>query len=179
MKYRIGELAAECNINKETIRYYERKGLIKETSRTDSGYRMYSEETVKRIGFIKRMQQLGFSLSEIHKLLGVVDKDEVRCANMYNFISQKIVEVQQRMKDLKRIENMLIELKKRCPNEEKLHECPIIETLIDNERKEISMKNKKTFITGANGTLVTVLCCAAPSLSVLLGSIGLGSITGY
>ncbi|QSB47730.1 Hg(II)-responsive transcriptional regulator [Parageobacillus toebii] len=132
MKYRIGELADKCNVNKETIRYYERKGLIKETSRTDSGYRMYSEETVKRIGFIKRMQELGFSLSEIHKLLGVVDKDEVRCADMYKFISQKIGEVQQRIKDLKRVENMLNQLKERCPNEEELHECPIIESLIDD-----------------------------------------------
>ncbi|QBK25307.1 Hg(II)-responsive transcriptional regulator [Ureibacillus thermophilus] len=132
MKYRIGELADKCNVNKETIRYYERKGLIKETSRTDSGYRMYSEETVKRIGFIKRMQELGFSLSEIHKLLGVVDKDEVRCADMYSFVSQKIGEVQQRIKDLKRIENMLNNLKESCPNEEQLHECPIIESLIDD-----------------------------------------------
>jgi MerR family transcriptional regulator, mercuric resistance operon regulatory protein len=132
VKYRIGELADKCNVNKETIRYYERKGLIKEPSRTKSGYRLYSEDTVKRIGFIKRMQELGFSLSEIHKLLGVVDKDEVRCADMYNFVSQKIDEVQQRMKDLKRIENMLNKLKERCPNEEQLHECPIIEFLIDD-----------------------------------------------
>lgn len=132
MKYRIGELADKCNVNKETIRYYERKGLIKETSRTDSGYRMYSEETVKRIGFIKRMQELGFSLSEIHKLLGVVDKDEVRCADMYKFVFQKIGEVQQRIKDLKRIENVLNKLKECCPNEEQLHECPIIESLIDD-----------------------------------------------
>lgn len=131
MKYRIGELANKCNVNKETIRYYEKKSLIKETSRTDSGYRMYSEETVKRIGFIKRMQKLGFSLSEIDKLLGVIDKDEVRCADMYNFVSQKIDEVQQRIEDLKRIENMLNKLKERCPNEEELYECPIIESLID------------------------------------------------
>jgi len=92
---------------------------------------LYSEDTVKRIGFIKRMQKLGFSLSEIHKLLGVVDKDEVRCADMYNFVSQKIDEVQQRMKDLKRIENMLNKLKERCPNEEDLFECPMIESLIE------------------------------------------------
>ncbi|RKO63430.1 Hg(II)-responsive transcriptional regulator [Caldibacillus debilis] len=131
MKYPIGEPAAKCNVHKETIRYYERKGLIKENSRTNSRYRLYSEDTVKRIGFIKRMQKLGFSLSEIHKLLGVVDKDEVRCADMYNFVSQKIDEVQQRMKDLKRIENMLNKLKERCPNEEDLFECPMIESLIE------------------------------------------------
>lgn len=132
MKYRISELAVKCNVNKETIRYYERKGLINETLRTDSGYRMYSEETVKRIFFIKRMQELGFSLGEIHNLLKVIDEGEIRCKDMYNFISQKIDEVQQRIKDLRRIEKILNELKERCPNKEELQECPILETLKDD-----------------------------------------------
>jgi len=68
--YWISEVAEKCNINKETIRYYERKGLIPKPTRTDTGYRMYTEETVRRIKFIKRMQELGFTLAEIYKLLG-------------------------------------------------------------------------------------------------------------
>ncbi|WP_026022938.1 MerR family transcriptional regulator, partial [Paenisporosarcina sp. TG20] len=70
MSYRISEFADKCGVNKETIRYYERKSLLQEPSRTDAGYRIYPEETVKRVGFIKRMQELGFSLNEIYKLLG-------------------------------------------------------------------------------------------------------------
>ena len=62
-------------------------------------------------GFIKRMQELGFSLSEIHKLLGVVDKDDVRCSDIYEFVSQKVDEVQQQIRDLMRVENMLNDLK--------------------------------------------------------------------
>lgn len=89
MSYHISEFADKCDVNKETIRYYERKGLIQEPPRTKSGYRIYSENTVKRVGFIKRMQELGFSLNEIHKLLGVVDKDESRCADMFEFVSKK------------------------------------------------------------------------------------------
>lgn len=131
VSYRISEFADKCDVNKETIRYYERKGLIQEPARTKSGYRIYSEDAVNRVGFIKRMQELGFSLNEIHKLLGVVDKDEARCPDMFEFVSKKAKEVQQQIKDLKRIEHMLKDLKERCPNQKELHECPIIETLID------------------------------------------------
>src|SRR5699024_3328484 len=110
-------------VNKETIRYYERKNLLQEPHRTEAGYRIYSYDDVKRVGFIKRIQELGFSLSEIYKLLGVVDKDEVRCQDMFEFVSKKQKEVQ------KQIETMLDDLKQRCPDEKQLHSCPIIETL--------------------------------------------------
>ena len=61
-----------------------RKNLLQEPHRTEAGYRIYSYDDVKRVGLIKRIQELGFSLSEIYKLLGVVDKDEVRCQDMFN-----------------------------------------------------------------------------------------------
>lgn len=130
----IGELAGKCGVNKESIRYYERMGIISDPSRTDSGYRMYPSETVERIRFIKRMQELGFSLSEIHKLLGVVDKDGERCMHMYDFVVNKIDEVQRKIRELKRIELMLFELKECCPDEKSLYECPIIETLLREEK---------------------------------------------
>jgi MerR family mercuric resistance operon transcriptional regulator len=132
VSYRISEFAKKCGVNKETIRYYEQKILLQEPSRTNAGYRIYSDDDVKRVGFIKRMQELGFSLSEIYKLLGVVDKDEVRCEDMFEFVSKKEEEVQKQIEDLKRIENMLKDLKQRCPDEKKLHACPIIETLIED-----------------------------------------------
>ncbi|WP_068672966.1 Hg(II)-responsive transcriptional regulator [Oceanobacillus sp. Castelsardo] len=129
MIYRISEFANKCGVNKETIRYYERKNLLQEPYRTEAGYRMFSDDEVKRVGFIKRIQELGFSLSEIYKLLGVVDKDEVRCQDMFEFVSKKQEEVQKQIEDLKRIETMLDDLKQRCPDEKQLHSCPIIETL--------------------------------------------------
>ena len=101
--YQISELAEKCGINKETIRYYERVGLLKDPPRTNAGYRMYSEESVNRIKFIKRIQELGFTLAEITKLLGVVDKDDERCNDMYNFVVHKIEEVQTRIRDLKKL----------------------------------------------------------------------------
>ncbi|MGF9714955.1 Hg(II)-responsive transcriptional regulator [Paenibacillus sp. JMULE4] len=130
MKYRTGDISKLCNVNKETLRYYERKGLIPEPVRSDVGYRLYPENTRDRLMFIKRMQELGFTLSEIDKLLGIVDKEDVRCADMYDFVVEKLQDVQQKIKDLQRIETMLSNLKKRCPDEKAIHECPIIETLI-------------------------------------------------
>lgn len=131
MNYRITAFAEKCGVNKETIRYYEQKNLLQEPSRTKAGYRIYSDDDVKRVWFIKRMQELGFSLSEIHKLLGVVDKDDVRCSDIYEFVSQKVDEVQQQIRDLMRVENMLNDLKECCPNEEYLYSCPIIEKMFE------------------------------------------------
>ncbi|MEK3992886.1 MULTISPECIES: mercury resistance transcriptional regulator MerR1 [Robertmurraya] len=130
MQFRIGELADKCGVNKETIRYYERLGLIPEPERTEKGYRMYSQQTVDRLHFIKRMQELGFTLNEIDKLLGVVDRDEVKCRDMYDFTVLKIEDIQRKIEDLKRIEQMLIDLKERCPENKDIYECPIIETLL-------------------------------------------------
>ena len=130
MEYKIGELAEICSVNKETIRYYERKNLLQKPVKNNSGYRIYSEDTVKRVGFIKRMQELGFSLDEIYRLLGIVDKDEVRCADMFGFVSAKEEEVQKQIEDLKRVVFMLNDLKRRCPDEKELHECPILDTLL-------------------------------------------------
>ncbi|KDE46024.1 MerR family transcriptional regulator [Geobacillus sp. CAMR12739] len=134
--YRIGELAETCHVNKETIRYYERKGLIPETERTEGGYRLYTEETVRRIQFIKRLQGLGFTLAEIDKLLGVVDRDRDRCKDMYRFVTQKIEEIQASIRDLRRIKAMLQQLKECCPHEDNLYNCPIIDLLLEEPSDE-------------------------------------------
>ncbi|MGN8844418.1 Hg(II)-responsive transcriptional regulator [Niallia sp. Sow4_A1] len=132
--YRISELAVKSCVNKETIRYYEKVGLLKEPPRTNTGYRMFSEESVIRIKFIKRMQDLGFTLTEICKLLGVVDKDGERCNDMYNFVVNKVEEVQRKIRDLKKIEQILFNLKESCPDEKSMYDCPIIETLMIEEK---------------------------------------------
>ncbi|WP_028274791.1 Hg(II)-responsive transcriptional regulator [Atopococcus tabaci] len=130
MSYRISVFAEKCGVNKETIRYYEQKALLKEPFRTNTGYRIYSDDDVKRVKFIKKLQDLGFTLSEIYKLLGVVDNDEVRCKNIYEFVSKKEIEIHEQIADLKRVESMLKDLKSRCPDQKSLHQCPIIESLI-------------------------------------------------
>src|SRR5699024_5172945 len=128
--FRVGEIAEKCNVNKETIRYYVRLGLIPEPNRTEKGYRMYSRLTVYRLNFIKRMQELGFTLNEIDKLLVFVVRDEAKCRDMYYFSLLKIEDIQRKIEDLKRIEQMLLDLKERCPENKDIYECPIIEALM-------------------------------------------------
>ena len=129
MIYRISEFADKCGVNKETIRYYERKIYYKNLTERKLVIGYIHMMTLSVLGLLKRIQELGFSLSEIYKILGVVDKDEVRCQDMFEFVSKKQKEVQKQIEDLKRIETMLDDLKQRCPDEKKLHSCPIIETL--------------------------------------------------
>ncbi len=117
MAYFISSFSEKCGVNKESIRYYERKNLLPEPDRTNSGYRVYSEEDVKRVKFIKHLQEIGFSLNEIYKLLGVVDKDNIRCEGMFEFVSKKEREIQKKIENLNRIEYMLKDLRARCPDE--------------------------------------------------------------
>ncbi|WP_270182305.1 Hg(II)-responsive transcriptional regulator [Alkalihalobacillus sp. CinArs1] len=140
MEIKISELAKICEVNKETIRYYERKSLIPKPNRNKSGYRIYGSATIKRLLFIKKMQDFGFSLSEIHKLLGVVDKDSDRCQDMHQFVSEKLEDVEQKIKDLQRIQTILSELKACCPNEQDLYACPIIESVIEVNEREADIK---------------------------------------
>ncbi|WP_141522370.1 MerR family transcriptional regulator, partial [Bacillus pseudomycoides] len=103
MQYRIGELAEKCGVNKETIRFYERLGLIPEPNRTEKGYRVYSLQTVDHLNFIKRTQELGFTLNEIDKLLGGVDRNEAKCRDIYDFTVLKLEDIQHKIQDLKKI----------------------------------------------------------------------------
>ncbi|MFY3793317.1 Hg(II)-responsive transcriptional regulator [Ureibacillus sp. MALMAid1270] len=145
MQLRIGELAEKCGVNKETIRYYERLGLILEPDRTENGYRMYSLQTVDRWKFIKRMQELGFTLNEIDKLLGVVDHNEVKCRDIYDFTVLKLEDIKRKIEDLKKIEQMLIDLKERCPENKNIYKCPIIGNFIGlkKENRRILIEKDK------------------------------------
>ena len=131
MDYYISTFSEKCGVNKETIRYYERENFLPESSRSTAGYRLYSEEDVKRVKFIKQLQELGFSLKEIYKLLGVVDKDSSRCEGMFEFVSKKEKEIQKQIINLKRTENMLSELRQKCPDKKEMYACPIIDVLIE------------------------------------------------
>ncbi|NHN30349.1 Hg(II)-responsive transcriptional regulator [Paenibacillus agricola] len=130
MHLHVGELAEKCSVNKETIRYYERIGLISKPIRSDSGYRIYSELTVDRLNFIKRMQELGFTLKEIIEFTDVFGREETRCQDIYDITVKKLGAVQCKLQYLKRIEQMLVDLKERCPENKAICSCPIIEELM-------------------------------------------------
>jgi MerR family mercuric resistance operon transcriptional regulator len=127
-KFTIGQLAKETGTNIETIRYYERRGLIAEPPRRESGYREFSPEYVKRIRFIKRAQALGFTLKEISGLLALADKSPA-CKDIRTFAEEKVKDIEARIHDLEKIKNVLHDLIKQCLSNKSPSGCPIIESI--------------------------------------------------
>ncbi len=122
----ISHLAGELNINVETIRFYERKALIQQPPKPDVGYRHYPDETVNRIRFIKRAQELGFTLEEVSRLLSLED---FPCSDVQALAENKLEAVQAKMRDLRRLESALKALLLQCKTNEDETRCPIIDSL--------------------------------------------------
>ena len=128
-KLTIGKLAKKVNVNLETIRYYERRGLLPEPPRNKSGHRQYSLEEVKRTEFIKRCQALGFSLKEILELLLLKVKPGTTCGDIKTRVETKIEDVEKRIADLKKIREALLRMSNKCIGKGPVGQCPILEEL--------------------------------------------------
>lgn len=124
-----GDLAKRAGVNVETLRFYEKKGLLPVPPRRESGYREYSPESVHRIRFIKRAQELGFSLGEIKDLLALRVQEGTTCADVRERAEQKVRDVRKKIADLKAIERALNKLTATCSGRGPLSECPIVEHL--------------------------------------------------
>lgn len=145
--YQIGEVAKDSEFSIHTIRYYEKLGLLHKPKRTNGGFRMYSTETVERLRFIKKSQELGFTLSEIRNIMRQSDKGLTNCCNYTgNLLRNKLKELEGRVGELNKMKQGLKDLLK-CwiPIEEakkkRFAVCPQIETV--RTRKRGVMKNGK------------------------------------
>jgi alkylmercury lyase len=127
--FTIGQLAKNAQVHRETIRYYERRGLLPPPSRRDSGYRQYSQEDVARIRFIKRAQELGFSLKEILELLSLRVGPETACDDVKRRAESKIAAIEEKIRTLQRMRETLTKLVTACNSRRPTSECPILETL--------------------------------------------------
>ncbi|MCU7960434.1 MAG: Hg(II)-responsive transcriptional regulator [gamma proteobacterium symbiont of Bathyaustriella thionipta] len=125
----IGKLAKELSINIETIRFYERKGIIRQPEKPLSGYRHYSDEILHRIRFIKRSQDLGFTLDEITDLLSL---EHQPCDKTQQLAEKKLNQVQEKIADLMRLEQALKSLLDQCQDNSDNFSCPIIKALQGN-----------------------------------------------
>lgn len=130
----IGHLARRASVNVETVRYYERRGLVPRPQRSRSGYRQYGEETVDRIRFIKRAQNLGFSLKEIGELLELRVHSVTACAAVERKTRAKIALVDQKVRELSRMREVLHRLVAACQAKTPTAECPILETIEEEAR---------------------------------------------
>jgi len=125
----VGKLAKEVGINLETVRYYENIKLMPKPKRRDSGYRVYSEMDLDRLKFIKKSQQLGFTLKEIKELLFLRIDDETKCGDLKKLAEHKIGEVNSKIDELKKIKTALEKLSSQCHGSGPKSECPILENL--------------------------------------------------
>jgi MerR family mercuric resistance operon transcriptional regulator len=122
------ELAQRTGCNLETIRYYEKAGLLPEPPRNASGYRNYDAIHERRLRFILRARELGFSLGEIAELLRLVDERDQPCSEARAVAAAHLGDVQTKIADLKRMERVLKDVVAQCADSS-LPECPLIETL--------------------------------------------------
>lgn len=132
----MSEVAKESNVNITTVRYYERRGLIPKLPRTQAGYRMYSNETVTDIKFIKKAQDLGFNLEEIKKLLSIYKEEEYfPTEEMYQFSVAKYKEIEEKIQQLNEFKSLLELVTKLPPPDlpKSKSQCPIIQKLTGGE----------------------------------------------
>ena len=124
-----GALAEAAGVGRETVRFYERKGLLREPPRTASGYRVYPLESVERLRFIRRAQGLGFTLDEIADLLALRVDEVAACGAVEARAREKLSSVAEKLTELGRMKRALERLVDACQSREPTSDCPILEEL--------------------------------------------------
>lgn len=125
----IGQLARRADVGVETVRFYEREGLLKEPARSSSGYRQYDEGVVDRLRFIRRAKQLGFTLNEVKELLSLRIDPATTCGDVKSRAEAKVEDIAAKIRTLQRMKRALVKLTKACSGHGAASECPILEAL--------------------------------------------------
>jgi Hg(II)-responsive transcriptional regulator len=137
---RIGEVAEQAGVNIQTLRYYERRGLLPEPQRGGAGYRVYESDTVRLVRFIKRAQELGFTLREIEDLIELRESPR-RGAEVRAVAAAKVEDIGRRIRQLKAMRKALGGLVEACDCEGGTLTCPIIEALDDSAEAAVAGKD--------------------------------------
>ena|SRR5437763_11850526 len=125
----IGQVSKRTGVGVETLRYYEREGLVEEPPRRASGYRQYPDSVVKRIHFIKRAQQLGFSLKEIAELFALRVDPTTPARSVKQRTEAKLADIERKIEELLRMKRALERLTHLCTGQGPISECPILDML--------------------------------------------------
>lgn len=129
---KIGELAQKADVNIDTVRYYERQGLLPVPQRQRSGYRQYAVGDVSRLRFVRRAKALGFTLQEIRELLELSSQRETDMSGMKSVAIEKLADVEDKLAELTRIRDGLQALVASCPGHGALAQCPILNALAED-----------------------------------------------
>ncbi len=125
-----GKLSKLTGCNIETIRYYERIGLLPEPPRSAGGHRLYAEDHLKRLVFIRRCRELGFSIEEVRAFLALVDGGKYTCGEVKTLTLHHLQSIRQKIADMRRLERTLAEMSAKCDGGT-VPECPIIDALFE------------------------------------------------
>ena len=128
----IGQLAKRADVGVETVRFYEREGLLEEPDRRASGYRQYDEGVVRRLQFIRRAKELGFTLKEIKELLSLKLDPSTTCADVKGRAETKIEDIESKIRTLQRMKRALVKVTKSCSGSGPTSECPILDAIETN-----------------------------------------------
>ena len=135
--YRIGQLAKQVGVPVSTVRYYERRGLLKADGRTEGNYRQYGEPALERLRFIRSAQAIGFTLDDVAVLLGLRDGSADACAEVQRLVEARITDVEQRLKEIRHVRRFLRAALKACQTSASPEECAILMKLSsDRPRKK-------------------------------------------
>ena len=128
--FSIGQLAKHANCKVETVHYYEKTGLMPEPPRTEGGHRIYALPHVKRLNFIRRSRELGFSIEQIRELLKLIDEPDHSCGEVKAIAMLQVKNAQQKIDDLKRLKLALNKMVSQCKESgNAIDDCPIIDAL--------------------------------------------------
>ncbi len=127
---RIGELSADCGCPVETIRYFEKIGLLPKPIRGANGYRHYDESQRKWLDFILRSRALGFTQKEVRRLSNIAHQSQPACTDVHDLLVEHIADVQKKQRDLRQMQKSLQRLKSKC-QDGTLNDCPVIDELMN------------------------------------------------
>ena len=125
----IGAVAKRTGLGIQTVRFYEREGLLEEPPRSSSGYRTYDESAVRRLGFIRRAQELGFSLKEIRELISLEQNEDADCDQVRGIANAKLDTIEDKIADLKRMQAALEKVVRSCTGGGTIRDCVIMDCL--------------------------------------------------
>jgi len=138
--YKIGELAAKLSVSTDTLRYYEKHGLLTPCNRSTAGYRLYNDANLHNLAFIISAKKCGFTLKDIQELLSInIDKHNHSCHDVKSFTEEKLHQVEDKINELRRIQASLQTLIAACcGGEESAENCSILSTLASSEEHSIT-----------------------------------------
>ena len=132
----VNNLARQSGVNPQTVRYYEREGVLPRAPRTPGGYRAFPLDCVARVRFVKRAQELGFSLDEVKELLVLRDHPQTACPDVLKRAEAKITSIAAKIRNLQAIRRQLVRLAKTCDGRPTRHACPLLEALENKSVRE-------------------------------------------